>query len=271
MYKLLFQKQQGAPKHPADLALEYMDMVYGPLYGDLWPALRLALLSTNKYCALANHRANDRGRDAILANLDVYDIITKAAKTRKLSAKTRADRGVELNVSAAGNSPSGSTTTESEPVNYGENNHDLYDTSSHATVNSDSRWNNSYDNTQTDARRQNTESILPTVKKDASIGNWDKYGENQLLKNRKNVDLGDFVPTDRVVSYRDKRVLRQQELAKLSVFDESGNVAVPVLPDEGEFRPPPNLSVLTFSPGDTTTFPSPQPTESGLLGNLLAI
>ncbi|KAK3096778.1 hypothetical protein FSP39_003221 [Pinctada imbricata] len=45
-----------------DIALQNFDMFYKPVYGELWPSLRVSLLTSSKYCALLNtyHTEQDK-------------------------------------------------------------------------------------------------------------------------------------------------------------------------------------------------------------------
>lgn len=61
-----FGQATSRPKHPpTSLALQHFDATYGVQLGQLWPSVRVALLSERKYGALLNNFSHD----AILENL----------------------------------------------------------------------------------------------------------------------------------------------------------------------------------------------------------
>ena len=66
-----------------DHALEHFDNYYKPIFGSLWPSLRLALLSQQKYCALLNSFSEDQTQVANLISFGANDII-KTAELRDL-------------------------------------------------------------------------------------------------------------------------------------------------------------------------------------------
>jgi hypothetical protein len=43
------------PKTNSELALQHFDIFYSKFYGQLWPSIRISLLSQQKYCALLNN------------------------------------------------------------------------------------------------------------------------------------------------------------------------------------------------------------------------
>ena len=55
---VILQATNVKMKPPSSLALQYFDTYYKPVYGPLWPSMRIALLSQQKYCALINNFAD---------------------------------------------------------------------------------------------------------------------------------------------------------------------------------------------------------------------
>ena len=89
-------------KPPSALALQYFDTYYKPVYGPLWPSMRIALLSQQKYCALINNFADsdsalisliESGADDFVHNVVTSD--TNAAEnteqTSSLSSNDASD------------------------------------------------------------------------------------------------------------------------------------------------------------------------------------
>ncbi|KAJ8315741.1 hypothetical protein KUTeg_007891 [Tegillarca granosa] len=60
--------------------MEHFDMFYRPVYGDLWPLLRISLLSPKKYCAVVNNFASNDKVVKNLSDLGAFDIIKNASK-----------------------------------------------------------------------------------------------------------------------------------------------------------------------------------------------
>ncbi|XP_053325976.1 5-methylcytosine rRNA methyltransferase NSUN4 [Spea bombifrons] len=62
----------------ARLALQYFDMNYGVQFGDLWPSIRISLLSEQKYGALVNNFSQRQKVMQNLAALSAKDILFEA-------------------------------------------------------------------------------------------------------------------------------------------------------------------------------------------------
>ncbi|CAH1799811.1 unnamed protein product [Owenia fusiformis] len=72
-------------KLPSLLALEHFDRFYAPMYDKLWPSIRLALLSQQKYGALINNYSNNVD-SAVLDLIDTgADNFVQIAQSHKLS------------------------------------------------------------------------------------------------------------------------------------------------------------------------------------------
>lgn len=63
-----FQQAATRPKYPpTQLALGHFDATYGGQMGELWPSIRVALLSERKYGALVNNFCHDAVQDDLQA------------------------------------------------------------------------------------------------------------------------------------------------------------------------------------------------------------
>ncbi|EHB07891.1 Putative methyltransferase NSUN4 [Heterocephalus glaber] len=67
------------PKFPASqLALQNFDMTYSVQFGDLWPSIRVSLLSEQKYGALVNNFAASDHESAKLEQVNAKDFVNEA-------------------------------------------------------------------------------------------------------------------------------------------------------------------------------------------------
>lgn len=67
------------PKFPAtQLALQNFDMTYSVQFGDLWPSIRVSLLSEQKYGALVNNFAAWDHVSGELEQLNARDFVSEA-------------------------------------------------------------------------------------------------------------------------------------------------------------------------------------------------
>lgn len=72
-------------------AQEHFDVFYKPVYGRLWPSIRISLLTTQKYCALVNNFGNsDRAEDR-LSQLGAVNILTLASEALKNTEDTKVE------------------------------------------------------------------------------------------------------------------------------------------------------------------------------------
>lgn len=81
--KLLFiQASNKKTKLPRELALDHFDLYYKPFFHQLWPSIRIALLSRQKYCAVINNFVGDQQKIILeLAELGASDLINLARNT----------------------------------------------------------------------------------------------------------------------------------------------------------------------------------------------
>ncbi|VDH91237.1 Hypothetical predicted protein [Mytilus galloprovincialis] len=87
---------QSNPKSNTQHALNHFDMYYSNYYKEVWPSIRISLLSQQKYCALVNHC--DEGTtfkaESILSDLGAEDFIQKAGDISK-DLKTEHSQSIE--------------------------------------------------------------------------------------------------------------------------------------------------------------------------------
>uniref|UniRef100_A0A8C5K1V3 5-cytosine rRNA methyltransferase NSUN4 n=1 Tax=Jaculus jaculus TaxID=51337 RepID=A0A8C5K1V3_JACJA len=77
------------PKFPASrLALQNFDMTYSVQFGDLWPSIRVSLLSEQKYGALVNNFAAWDNVSAKLKRLSAKDFVNEAISQWKLEPES---------------------------------------------------------------------------------------------------------------------------------------------------------------------------------------
>ncbi|KAL1242484.1 5-methylcytosine rRNA methyltransferase nsun-4 [Trichinella spiralis] len=70
-----------------NLALEYFDMFYEPVYRKKWPSIRLALLSDPKYCAVLNNLANSNASAELLFDQGAFDLMEEIRKFTRTITK----------------------------------------------------------------------------------------------------------------------------------------------------------------------------------------
>ena len=79
-----FFQASTEPKFPAtQLALQNFDMTYSVQFGDLWPSIRVSLLSEQKYGALVNNFAAGDRVSAELEQLNARDFVNEAVFHRE--------------------------------------------------------------------------------------------------------------------------------------------------------------------------------------------
>lgn len=82
MYAFHLKASSKKQLPPSELALTYFDTFYKPVYGDMWPSIRLALLCKQKYTALLNNFSSKCSDNLVeLASLGAQDMLDIAART----------------------------------------------------------------------------------------------------------------------------------------------------------------------------------------------
>ena len=91
MYSYLFQQAQNLKqKTSSELALTHFDAFYRPVYGKLWPSVRISLLSLPKYCALVNHSATPLESCRRMEKLGAVNVL-KAESARQFPLRTSSE------------------------------------------------------------------------------------------------------------------------------------------------------------------------------------
>ncbi|KRZ14466.1 5-methylcytosine rRNA methyltransferase NSUN4 [Trichinella zimbabwensis] len=95
-----------------NLALEYFDMFYEPVYRKKWPSIRLALLSDPKYCAVLNNLANSNVSAELLLDQGAFDLMEEVRKFHKNDNQKQLSKSFQP--------PSEHLSTEETVVQYDE-------------------------------------------------------------------------------------------------------------------------------------------------------
>ncbi|KRX96643.1 5-methylcytosine rRNA methyltransferase NSUN4 [Trichinella pseudospiralis] len=95
-----------------NLALEYFDMFYEPVYRKKWPSIRLALLSDPKYCAVLNNLANSNASAEFFLDQGAFDLMEEVRKFHKNDNQKQLSKSLQP--------PSEHLSTEETVVQYDE-------------------------------------------------------------------------------------------------------------------------------------------------------
>lgn len=223
----------------SQLALDHFDMFYQPVFGKKWPSIRIALLTTQKYCALVNHFAELETILKLqqLGAGNVADLVRKRVDIFNRSTEKTIHKGRE------DYSKMEAIRTENTQCN------------KHTLENQN--WHKTYNITNDKETFVNVENQK------------DKFNDDHNSSTRTNVerdllsedsDLYTFVPADKV--YSEPELLLQEEI-KQSTFTLS-DVPINVMPDQ--ISVPADLKFFVYPKGETKDFPTPQPDKAGLLG-----
>lgn len=228
---LCCQATQHRKKEATELALEHFDQFYSPVYGKLWPSIRISLLSPQKYCALVNnfHASPDAVTEE-LQSRGAYNFLTGANPLKHVYRQT----------------PNGDETKETL-LQRNESNRLMDSTNTRDVDSADP---------EIEAAKERA-SDSPENMEDNNIGRLPEEPMTRL-----NQDLySSFVPAQKV--YSDKQLLKDQEVSQ-NIY-EPLNIEVPVIEDS-MIRIPKHLKVFIHRLGDVSDFPAPKKDKSGLLG-----
>ncbi|XP_056408938.1 5-methylcytosine rRNA methyltransferase NSUN4 [Hyla sarda] len=89
-YKKKWATSYVGPSGPR-LALQYFDMNYSAQFGDVWPSVRIGLLSEQKYGALINHFSGTEDTAHRLGSLGVTDFLQEARTAEAESPGTMSE------------------------------------------------------------------------------------------------------------------------------------------------------------------------------------
>lgn len=218
-------------KPNTSLALEHFDTFYKPMYGEMWPSIRVALLSQQKYCALVNNYSDHEKSCSRLAGLGARNIINTAHHTgvNKLSQTNKPET-------------------------------DEFQGSWREPVLEDEHWNLQ--------DRDATKAIFENVSfqtSECDISNRElKHTEDDLidpLSLNPDTNLSEFMPVDKV--YSEKEVLKMAEVQQ-SMFEPRDIQVSTVTPTPTAL--PQELRVYAFNKGDVSAFPAPKLDSTNLMG-----
>ncbi|XP_046334446.1 5-methylcytosine rRNA methyltransferase NSUN4-like isoform X2 [Haliotis rufescens] len=221
-------------KAHTSLALEHFDTFYKPMYGEMWPSIRVALLSQQKYCALVNNYSDHEKSCSRLAGLGARNIINTAHHTgvNKLSQTNKPET-------------------------------DEFQGSWREPVLEDEHWN-LQDRDATKAIFENVS--FQTSECDISSREL-KHTEDDLidpLSLNPDTNLSEFMPVDKV--YSEKEVLKMAEVQQ-SMFEPRDIQVSTVTPTPTVL--PQELRVYAFNKGDVSAFPAPKLDSTNVMGYYL--
>nr|XP_022294149.1 5-methylcytosine rRNA methyltransferase NSUN4-like isoform X1 [Crassostrea virginica] len=82
-YKKKWAKNEGSKPYTVH-ALNHMETFYKPVFKNLWPSIRISLLTTSKYCALLNNYNSESDKvENYLKDFGAYNAMEEAASARK--------------------------------------------------------------------------------------------------------------------------------------------------------------------------------------------
>ncbi|KAL5010298.1 hypothetical protein ScPMuIL_012603 [Solemya velum] len=228
---------------PSQLALDHFDMFYQPVFGQKWPSIRIALLTSQKYCALVNNFAESETVLKLqqLGAVNMADLARKrAGNISKSSKKTKLkEKGSSLK-----DEMSGAQTDQF-------NEHSL----------ENQNWHKNDNLANDGGSREHAENENKGKLDDEHFATNRKETERDLLSG--DSDLFTFVPAETV--YSEPELLQQEEI-KQSTFTPN-DVPIDVIPDK--IVVPTNLQVFVYPKGEIKDFPTPQSDKAGLLGYYL--
>ncbi|KAL3881973.1 hypothetical protein ACJMK2_028355 [Sinanodonta woodiana] len=233
-------------KTHTELALNHFDTFYNPVYNKLWPSIRLALLSPQKYGAIINNFSN---------NADNIE-----SKLCQMGAKNAVQMAVErLNQIET-------LTTKSSDDGRGGNN--LGNISSH-DVNDDNLNKQVWPNNDLFLDGSVNTKIKTTDDSLLLNNNIGQKGLERLKTNDVSVvqdgqNLMKFMPTTQV--YSEKELMYQEE-SRQSVYTPK-DIPI-VIVKEKMANIPTSLRLMVYPKGNISEFASPRPDKGGLLGYYL--
>ncbi|XP_062581431.1 5-methylcytosine rRNA methyltransferase NSUN4-like [Saccostrea cucullata] len=98
-YKKKWAKNEGSKAY-TEHALIHMETFYKPVFKELWPSIRISLLTSSKYCALLNNYNSQRNSvENVLKNLGAYDAMEEATVAHSEFLKKDKQQGIVENSS----------------------------------------------------------------------------------------------------------------------------------------------------------------------------
>lgn len=206
-------------------------MFYKPFYGEKWPSIRLALLTSKKYCALVNGVAGNMGSiEDKLKTLGAFDIIDKAS-----------DTWIDKTVDENGSQKLQSVNSERSTFTTSEiNNSDIPNISKMR-----SKAQHTCTSLESESELEEAEEVEETEEETLP----------SYLQFEKNTSLDNFVPTREL--YSDKLVQEQQTIAA-NTLDLNPSVHVNIDDAKNKGKLPINLKAYSYPKGTAGVFPKPK-------------
>lgn len=214
-------------------ALENFDLFYKPVFADVWPSIRISLLSKQKYCALVNINAYywEIGHD--LCEMGTYNIMQAASE--RLAAMQ--------------------DVTIADTTHFTEN---LID-SGEDLIETNCRPIRPSDNSGKSVGRNSEERSI-----DDDEGDDEENTIPSFIHYEKNTSLFNFVPTKKVYSI--KEIKKKEEILSSTYQGiSSSHTPIKILQEE-MIQIPETLRVYAHNRGVIKDFASPKYSDINLLG-----
>ncbi|KAG8265065.1 5-methylcytosine rRNA methyltransferase nsun4 [Homalodisca vitripennis] len=250
------------PKTSADVALDYFDNIYSPIFGKQWPSIRLALLSPHKYCAVVNNYGDNDSLCTQLQNegainmRELFESYQNVLSKKKRSSKKKKelkhvyalDKKLEKIVAKQRDEELGKIYPEGA-----ERLQPDYSSDKSSDINKG--------NLETEELIKQAKSPLEKSLSDANIDTNRQIDPAEGLSSSK---LNEFVPVSKLIG-KENFV---SEAEHFSFFNEAEDFPVTVEPEES-LHFPAHLQVYTFDQGNISTFTPSKSGTSGVLGYYL--
>ena len=225
MAQIFFQN----PKTGCDLALEHFDTFYRPVYGNLWPSVRISLLTTKKTAAVLNNYASFN-EDLQSKLSGTYDIVEEAAcilEERLSEGKVTQNESIQAETGKLSSKFIGNAERHSLDEK-GEIHEDL---------------NVELTNFASECKSECDENLMDEASR---------------------TDLNVFVPAKNVYSERDMLQMEEMSQSMYTPGDVKVNFA-----RKSDWTLPEDLQVMVYPKGDINTFPDPKGSLLSKLGLIL--
>ncbi|KAH3734511.1 5-methylcytosine rRNA methyltransferase NSUN4-like [Dreissena polymorpha] len=234
----------------SDRALEHFDLYYKPVFGKLWPSIRISLLTAKKSSVVINNFSQYEEHIHYLLSLGAKDILTKARNRQKNYTTTSKNQISVGNFSGK----------QEEPENFENRLSDMRKFTEIAPF--EKRLSDMRKVTE-NAPFEKRLSDMRKVTENNPNGNIVET-ENDFLQNnitlgetdRQNLDV--FLPAKTIYSEHTQKRLTEARQSVYTPMDVRVDIVKPPA-----VALPSNLTVLAFPPGNTGMFPEPKPDVPG--------
>ncbi|KAK3606741.1 hypothetical protein CHS0354_036540 [Potamilus streckersoni] len=231
-------------KTHTELALNHFDTFYSPVYNKLWPSIRLALLSPQKYGAIVNNFSADADDiESKLcqtgANNAVLMAVERLNQVEKLTTKSSDDGKVGQNL---GN------------IDISDGTHKIQD------------WhdNDIFLDESVGKKVKTTGDSLLLNKNIGQKEESERFETNDVSIVQDGQNLMKFMPTTKV--YSEKELLYKEE-SRQSVYTPK-DIPIVIVKERMPYVPK-NLRMMVYPKGNISEFASPRPDRGGLLAYYL--